>query len=110
MRSGLAPLHGELAEAFEMVHFQETSVTDDHWKAYLESTAPEPQRKQALAAGYWQFVAAVSGGVFAGHLTERAPAEMPKVMDVVREHFIQAASSVPMEFKFPCTVMVLSRK
>ncbi len=106
----LAPFHGEMAGLFEVMHFAETTIADPHWAAYQNSSDPEPERKQALAEGYWKTVAAVAGGMVRTSLTQKSHAEVQQVVEVMKQRYIRNVISCPAEHTAPFALIVLRRK
>ncbi len=106
----LAPFEGEMRDVFEVVHFNEYTVTDPQWLEYQNGKESQPERASKLAEAYCRWTFAVGGGVIASHLKHRSPDDVAKVVATMKARFVQLATSSPTEGKMPIALIVLKRK
>ena len=108
----LAPLHKELKDEFEVLELQEGSTTDPHWVEYSKAgTCDGDEGPRALAEGYAKFMFGVLAGQVTAHLEQRSGGEVEKVLELMRQKFIDdLACSDPVALKLPYVVIVLRRR
>lgn len=106
----LAPLETDLKDSFEVLELKETTVTDPRWEEYMQGCGDQEGRAKALAEAHCRFIFGIAGGIVSAHLVHRSPAEIERILNVMKAKFMDLAIAKPIKYEAPITLIVLRRK